>query len=119
MSAAKWGHSRPQEFDAGSALACPWSVSLLLRIQDIGYSRTGPGVRQSPRDIASTARLQPAAPSRLFEDAQTTSGWRVLGFSPVVPDQPNASESDRRAGVLASVDPRLDGCPYRSSINFT
>ena len=53
--------------------------------------------------IYSTARLSPAAPSRLFEDAQTTSGWRVLGFSPVVPDQPNASEGDRRAGVLARI----------------
>ena len=53
--------------------------------------------------IYSTARLSPAAPSRLFEDAQTTSGWRVLGFSPVVPDQPDASEGDRRAGVLARI----------------
>jgi hypothetical protein len=53
--------------------------------------------------IYSTARFSPAAPSRLFEDAQTTAGWRVLGFSPVVPDQPDASEGDRRAGVLARI----------------
>ncbi len=51
--------------------------------------------------IYSTERLTPALPSRLFEDAQTTAGWRARGFSPVVPDQPNASESERRAGVLA------------------
>ena len=51
--------------------------------------------------IYSTERLSPALPSRLFVDAQTTAGWRVRGFSPVVPDQPNASESERRAGVLA------------------
>ena len=51
--------------------------------------------------IYSTERLSPALPSRLFVDAQTTAGWRVRGFSPVVPDQPNASEGERRAGVLA------------------
>jgi hypothetical protein len=55
----------------------------------------------SREEVYSTARFSPATPSRLFEDAQTTAGWRVRGFSPVVPDQPNASESDRRAGVLA------------------
>lgn len=55
----------------------------------------------SKEEIYSTARFSPATPSRLFEDAQTTAGWRVRGFSPVVPDQPDASESDRRAGVLA------------------
>src|SRR5882672_12455106 len=42
--------------------------------------------------IYSTERLSPASPSRLFEDAQTTAGWRVLGFSPVLPDQQDASE---------------------------
>src|ERR1700754_963356 len=52
-------------------------------------------------NIYSTERLKPTTPSRLFEDAQTTAGWRVRGFSPVIPDQPNASEGDRRAGVLA------------------
>ncbi len=51
--------------------------------------------------IYSTERLSPASPSRLFEDAQTTAGWRVRGFSPVLPDQQDASEGDRRAGVLA------------------
>ena len=51
--------------------------------------------------IYSTERLTPASPSRLFEDAQTTAGWRVLGFSPVLPDQQDAPEGDRRAGVLA------------------
>ena len=40
--------------------------------------------------IYSTERLSPASPSRLFEDAQTTAGWRVLGFSPVLPDQQDA-----------------------------
>jgi hypothetical protein len=55
----------------------------------------------SKEEVYSTARFAPATPSRLFEDAQTTAGWRVRGFSPVVPDQPDASESDRRASVLA------------------
>src|SRR5262249_4190115 len=53
--------------------------------------------------IYSTARFSPATLSRLFEDAQTTAGWRALGFSPVMPDQENASEGDRRAGVLARI----------------
>lgn len=53
--------------------------------------------------IYSTTRLSPASPSRLFEDAQTTAGWRVRGFSPVVPEQADASEADRRAGVLARI----------------
>jgi hypothetical protein len=54
-------------------------------------------------EIYSTARFSPATPSRLFEDVQTTAGWRALGFSPVTPDQPNASEADRRAGVMARI----------------
>src|ERR1700754_2684529 len=57
----------------------------------------------SKEEIYSTARFSPATPSRLFEDAQTTAGWRVRGFSPVMPDQPDASEADRRAGVLARI----------------
>src|SRR5262249_12599155 len=52
-------------------------------------------------NIYSTARLAPASPSRLFEDAQTTAGWRVRGFSPVLPDRPDASDGDGHAGVLA------------------
>jgi hypothetical protein len=40
----------------------------------------------SKEQIYSTARLSPATPARLFEDAQTTEGWRVRGFSPVVPE---------------------------------
>ncbi|MBS0417247.1 MAG: fatty acid cis/trans isomerase [Proteobacteria bacterium] len=55
----------------------------------------------SKERVYSTDRLVPAAPSRLFEDAQTTAQWRAHGFSPVLPDQLNASEADRRAGVLA------------------
>jgi hypothetical protein len=61
-----------------------------------GLSRGG-----SKERIYSTARLSPAPPSRLFEDAQTTAEWRAHGFSPVLPDRPDASEADRRAGVLA------------------
>jgi hypothetical protein len=63
-----------------------------------GLSRGG-----TKAQIYSTARLAPAPPSRLFEDAQTTAGWRVRGFSPVMPDQPDASEGDRRAAVLARI----------------
>src|SRR3954468_7200800 len=77
MSAAKWGHSPPQEFVSGSALACP-----LLGVpvaQDPGYRILALG----PQGPAITAR--------------------VLGFSPVVPDQPDASEGNRRAGVLARI----------------
>jgi hypothetical protein len=55
----------------------------------------------SKERVYSTERLVPAAPSRLFEDAQTTAQWRAHGFSPVMPDRLDASEVDRRAGVLA------------------
>lgn len=55
----------------------------------------------SKQQVYSTARLAPARPTRLFEDAQTTAGWRVLGFSPVIPEHPEASEGERRAAVLA------------------
>jgi hypothetical protein len=70
-----------------------------LKLDSIqGLSRGG-----TKEQIYSTSRLFPATPTRLFEDAQTTAGWRVLGFSPVMPDQQDASEADRRAGVLARI----------------
>jgi len=57
----------------------------------------------SKERVYSSDRLAPATPSRLFEDAQTTEQWRAHGFSPVLPDRPDASEADRRTGVLARI----------------
>jgi hypothetical protein len=55
----------------------------------------------SKERVYSSDRLAAATPSRLFADAQSTAQWRAHGFSPVLPDQPDASAADRRAGVLA------------------
>lgn len=46
-------------------------------------------------------RLLTAEPTRLFEDAHTVEAWRKKDFFPVVQEQSSATESERRAGVLA------------------
>ena len=54
----------------------------------------------SKERVYDSTRLAPMAPSRLFEDSQTTVAWRARAFSPVMPDDPNAPETDRRAGLV-------------------
>lgn len=55
----------------------------------------------SKHRVYQSTRLRPDTPTRLFEDAQTTAGWRALGFHPVLNERQNSSAANRQAGVLA------------------
>jgi hypothetical protein len=51
--------------------------------------------------VYHSARLTPAATSRLFEDAQTTAQWRERGFHPVLNERRDDSAANLQAGLLA------------------
>jgi Fatty acid cis/trans isomerase (CTI) len=51
----------------------------------------------SKAGVYSSSRLRPQAPTRLFMDAQTTEGWRGLGFTSVVE---NTAEGDFNDSIL-------------------
>ena len=57
----------------------------------------------SKEHVYDSARLSPASPSRLFEDSHSTAAWRARAFSPVMPDDPAASEADRRGGLVVKL----------------
>ncbi len=46
-------------------------------------------------------RLTAATPTRLFEDAQTTDQWRLLGFHPVLNERDQNSTANIEAGLVA------------------
>jgi hypothetical protein len=71
----------------------PWLLRRTCQLKLDSYQGLARGATKE--QIYSTTRLSPAPLSRLFEDAQTTAGWRVLGFSPVLPDQADASGGQR------------------------
>jgi hypothetical protein len=80
-------------------LVCHGCYDAPCQLKLDSYQGLERGATKEP--IYSTSRLSPATPTRLFEDAQTVAGWRVLGFSPVLPDRPEASDAERRAGIFA------------------
>lgn len=51
--------------------------------------------------VYDAKRLLEAPTTRLFEDAQTTSGWRKAGFHPVLNEREQSKRANREAGVLA------------------
>ena len=53
--------------------------------------------------VYHSSRLVPDAPSRLFEDAQTTADWRTRGFFPVLNERRDSPEVNLRAGVMAQM----------------
>jgi len=53
--------------------------------------------------VYQSARLFAASPKRLFEDAQTTAGWRVLGFHPVLNERANTPESNTQGSLLTRI----------------
>lgn len=55
----------------------------------------------SKERVYHSARLTPAATSRLFEDAQTTAQWRERGFHPVLNERRDDSDANLQAGLLA------------------
>lgn len=55
----------------------------------------------SPMQVYHSSRLTPAPPSRLFEDAQTTSEWRASGFYPVLNERTNTPEANLEGSVMA------------------
>lgn len=55
----------------------------------------------SKERVYHSARLTPAATSRLFEDAQTTAQWRERGFHPVLNERRDDSAANLQAGLLA------------------
>ena len=54
----------------------------------------------SPEVVYQQSRLKMAQPTRLFEDAQSVSDWRELGFHPVLNEHGDTIEANREAGVM-------------------
>ncbi len=52
------------------------------------------------REVYASARILPENPTRLGIDAQTTVGWRQLGFFPVLNERHQSSEANRVASVM-------------------
>lgn len=46
-------------------------------------------------------RLTAAAPTRLFEDAETTQEWRDAGFHPVLNERDQSMAANLEAGLIA------------------
>lgn len=55
----------------------------------------------NPERIYAAARLTGAAPTRLFEDAESTAEWRGKGFHPVLNERSDTAEANLKAGVMA------------------
>lgn len=58
----------------------------------------------SKERVYESTRLAPAAPSRLFEDAQTTAGWRSRGFHPVLNERRATAEANQASVFARSLD---------------
>jgi hypothetical protein len=54
----------------------------------------------SPEIVYQQSRLKMAQPTRLFEDAQSVSQWREMGFHPVLNEYGDTTEANREAGVM-------------------
>ena len=50
--------------------------------------------------VYDSARMKEAPLSRLFEDAQTTTQWRSMGFSPVLNEHEQTPEANLQASVM-------------------
>ncbi len=59
------------------------------------------GANKKP--VYDATRLLTAEPTRLFDDAHTVDAWRKKDFYPVIQEQMSATESERRASVLARI----------------
>ncbi|MBL8269699.1 fatty acid cis/trans isomerase [Steroidobacter sp.] len=79
----------------------------------------------SKERVYHSARLTPAATSRLFEDAQTTAQWRERGFHAVINERRDDSDANLQAGLLARVldlkqqNPMPDGKTLPNSFDFS
>lgn len=57
----------------------------------------------SKERVYQSTRIIAATPSRLFEDAQTTTQWRDRGFAAVLNERNNSPEANLQGGVLAKL----------------
>ena len=57
----------------------------------------------SPAIVYNQSRVTAAKPTRLFEDAQTVSEWRAMGFHPVLNEYGDSVEANREAGVMHQI----------------
>ncbi len=57
----------------------------------------------SPVIVYNQSRLKMAQPMRLFEDAQSVSEWRTMGFHPVLNEYGDSIEANREAGVMHQI----------------
>ena len=53
--------------------------------------------------VYNQSRLKMAEPMRLFEDAQSVSEWRAMGFHPVLNEYGDSVEANREAGVMHQI----------------
>lgn len=54
----------------------------------------------NPEEVYSGTRLLAARPTRLGVDAQSTAGWREMGFFPVLNERQSTPEANRVGGVM-------------------
>ena len=54
----------------------------------------------TPEVVYNQSRINKADPTRLFEDAQTVSQWRAMGFHPVLNEHADTPEANQEAGVM-------------------
>jgi hypothetical protein len=50
--------------------------------------------------VYDALRLRETAPTRLFEDAQSTEAWREMGFHPIVNERAQTVAGNREAGLM-------------------
>ena len=50
--------------------------------------------------VYNQSRINKANPTRLFEDAQTVSQWRAMGFHPVLNEHADTPEANQEASVM-------------------
>lgn len=53
--------------------------------------------------VYESSRMVAADPTRLFEDAHSTTGWRAKDFFPVLNERNNVAEANREASVLYQI----------------
>ena len=57
----------------------------------------------SPDLVYDQSRIKMADPTRLFEDAQTVTEWRSMGFHPVLNEHDDTLEANQEAGVMHQI----------------
>lgn len=80
-------------------LACHGCYDSPCQVKMESYQGLLRGASQAP--VYDPTRLAPAPLTRLYEDAQSTTDWRALGFHPVLNERSNTSQANLQGGLVA------------------